>query len=101
MLFLKRCSGISLISYAIIGIKKAARKLGNWFLGVKEKKVNTMTARGIPIRYPDTTHGKLGLFLSVTLLYIRICLIEDKTATLKGMYRSIFFSPLFLWAGFP
>lgn len=68
MLFLKRCSGISLISYAIIGIKKAARKLGNRFLGVKDKKVNTMTARGIPIWYPDITRGKLALFLSVTLL---------------------------------
>lgn len=37
VLLLKSCSGISLISYATVSIKKAARKLGNRFLGVKDQ----------------------------------------------------------------
>lgn len=38
VLFVKCCSGISLISHVIVAIKKAAGKLGNRFLRVKDKK---------------------------------------------------------------
>lgn len=66
VLFLKRCSGTSLISHAVAAIKKAAGKLGNGFLRLKIKKVNTATARRI--WNTDLTCTNMDLFLTLTWL---------------------------------
>lgn len=92
VLFLKSCSGISLISHAVVGIKKAAGKLGNRFLGVKDKKGKHGNSKENTYLIPDPICGKLDLFLSITLLYIRICFTEDKTATLKQIYKYLSFT---------
>lgn len=89
VLFLKRCSGISLISHAVVAIKKAARKLGNRFLRVKDKKGKHSNSKENLKHRPY--RANMNLFLTLTLPYDRIYLTEDKTGTLLQIYKDFFY----------
>lgn len=62
-------------------------EIGSW--GLKIKKVNTATARRI--WNTDLTRANMNLFLTLTLLYDRICFTEYKTGTLQQTYKDFFY----------